>query len=454
MASLTPSPIMQFFNNQDTFLVGGLLYTYAAGTQTPLATYQDQAGTIANTNPVVLNTRGEAAVWLSNAQYKFVLRDSSGNLIWTADNINGPDAATLATLAASNGATLVGFTPSGGAATTVAAQLQTLISSGASVISYTPADTGIPTNINARLQLLDGTSRTTTNADGYTGASIYVFRDTTGVTGGTAGYVNAASVARTTTGATETAFEWTTLSIMDNYSAAGENVAFYGQGNKRSTGGTWGGVFEARDFTQVANPTGGLVGLEVDVFANGTDTGNERIGIDIVAGKGVSSGTINTVGIGMRIGPVNADITKGQYSSGIFLSGTMVTGLNVASSGTWGALFTGTNAVGIDLPTGTNSTSAIRIKNSENIAFDASSVYKLQHKSSGVAGLVYSVSGTDKTIFSDTGGIVLSETIAWTNSYASSSATAGANGAPPSQVAGYIIVNINGTNVKVPYYNT
>jgi len=453
MASLTPSPLMQFFNSQDTFLVGGLLYTYAAGTNTPLATYQNQAGTIANTNPVVLNTRGEASVWLSNAQYKFVLRDSTGTLIWTADNINGPDAATLSTLAASNGATLVGFTPSGGAATTVAAQLQTLISSGASVISYTPTDTGIPTNINARLQLLDGVSVTATNADTYAGASVNIYRDCTSVTGGTVGFVNAATVAKTRTGATETAFEWTNLSIMDNYSAAGENVAVYGQGNKRAVGPTWACVFEARDFTETPNPTAGLIGLEVDVFANGTDTSNNRVGIDVVAGKGVSSGTLATIGIGMRIGPVNADVSQGQFSNGIQLTGNMTVGLGVASSGTWGALFTGTNVIGIDLSTGTNSTSAIRIKNGENIAFDASSTYKLQHKSTGVAGLVYSVSGADRVIFSDAGGIVLSETIAWTNDYRSASATAGANGAPPATVAWYIIVNIQGTNFKVPVYN-
>jgi hypothetical protein len=454
MASLTPSPLMQFFNNQDTFLVGGLLYTYAAGTQTPLATYQDQAGTIANTNPVVLNTRGEAAVWLSNAQYKFVLRDSAGVLIWTADNINGPDAATLGALATANGATLVGFTPSGGSATTVAAQLQTLISSGASVISYTPSDTGIPTNINARLQLLDGTSVTATNADSYAGASVNIYRDCTSVTGGTAGFVNAATVARTRTGATETAFEWTNLAIMDNYSAAGENVALYAQGNKRAIGPTWGGVLEAHDHTQVANPTGGLVGLEVDVFANGTDANSARIGIDLVAGKGVNAGTINTVGVGLRIGPQNADISLAKFENGIQLTGLMTTGLQSGTNGTWGALFIGSYAVGIDLSGSTNSTSAIRIKGGDNIAFDASSFYRLFHKTTGVSGLYYSVSGTDRVCLTDAGGIVLAETVAWTNAYASNSATAGSNGAPPAQVAGYIIVNIQGTNVKVPYYNT
>ena len=33
------------------------------------------------------------------------------------------------------------------------------------------------------------------------------------------------------------------------------------------------------------------------------------------------------------------------------------------------------------------------------------------------------------------------------------SATAGSNGAVPAQVAGYIIANVGGTTVKIPYFN-
>jgi hypothetical protein len=422
--SLSPAPKLQFFGTDGNPLVGGKVYTYAAGTTTPLTTYYDSTGTAANTNPIILDTRGEANIWLTSAAYKFVLKTSTDTLIWTVDNITSAEYLK-GLLAAPNGATLIG---------------------------YTPSDTNIPETVNSRLQLLDGASVTAGALDSYSGASVNVFRNASGVTGGTAGFVNAASVARTTTGANETSFEWTTLSIMDNYSAAGENVAFYGQGNKRAVGGTWGGVFEARDFTQVANPIGGLVGLEVDVFANGTDTGNERIGIDIVTGKGVSSGTLATVGIGIRIGPVNADVSQGQFTNGIELTGNINTGLNIASSGIWGAYFSGTNTVGIDLSQGTNTISAIRIKGGENIAFDSSSFYRLQHKSTGVAGLVYSVNGADVVVLSDVGGIVLNETVSWTSAYAFTSATAGTNGAPPAQVGGYIKVNINGVFVKIPYY--
>ena len=94
MASLTPTPRMQFFTLTGTPLVGGKLYTYAAGTTTPLATYTDSTGATANTNPIILDARGEASVWCAAAQYYFVLKDSLDVLIWTADNINSAISAT------------------------------------------------------------------------------------------------------------------------------------------------------------------------------------------------------------------------------------------------------------------------------------------------------------------------------------------------------------------------
>jgi len=65
-----------------------LLYTYAANSATTKATYSDRGLTAANTNPVVLNSRGEAVVY-GAGQYKFILRDSAGSLIWTFDYLDG-----------------------------------------------------------------------------------------------------------------------------------------------------------------------------------------------------------------------------------------------------------------------------------------------------------------------------------------------------------------------------
>jgi len=90
----------QFFDNLGTPLAGGLLYTYTAGTTTPQATYTSAAGTIANTNPIVLDAAGRTAnqTWLTTGgAYKFVLQTSAAVTIGTYDNISGINDLTGAT---------------------------------------------------------------------------------------------------------------------------------------------------------------------------------------------------------------------------------------------------------------------------------------------------------------------------------------------------------------------
>lgn len=81
-----PVPVFRAFDSANLPLAGGLLYTYAAGTSTPLATYSDAAGVVPNANPVVLDSTGTATVRLGASAYKFVLKDSGGTTQWTADN--------------------------------------------------------------------------------------------------------------------------------------------------------------------------------------------------------------------------------------------------------------------------------------------------------------------------------------------------------------------------------
>ncbi|MFH2034608.1 MAG: hypothetical protein ABIJ26_07940, partial [Candidatus Margulisiibacteriota bacterium] len=81
-------PKFQAYDNNGNPLSGGLLYTYAANSSTTKATYSDRGLTAANTNPVVLNSRGEAVVY-GAGQYKFILRDSAGSLIWSFDFLDG-----------------------------------------------------------------------------------------------------------------------------------------------------------------------------------------------------------------------------------------------------------------------------------------------------------------------------------------------------------------------------
>jgi hypothetical protein len=93
MAVLTPVAKMQFLDATGAPLVNGLLYTYAAGTTTPQASYTDSTGATANTNPVVLDARGEANIWLASATYKFKLASSDNTELWTVDNISAPTSS-------------------------------------------------------------------------------------------------------------------------------------------------------------------------------------------------------------------------------------------------------------------------------------------------------------------------------------------------------------------------
>jgi len=64
------------------------LYSYIAGTTTPQATYTDSTGTSQNTNPIILDAAGGANIWLGANSYKFILKDSTGETIWSVDNVN------------------------------------------------------------------------------------------------------------------------------------------------------------------------------------------------------------------------------------------------------------------------------------------------------------------------------------------------------------------------------
>lgn len=98
MAVLAPEPKAQFFAADGTPLVGGKVYTYAAGTTTPLATFTNANATTPNTNPVILDARGECNLWFATAtSYKVVLKDADDNLIWTVDNVS-----TYGTIASQN----------------------------------------------------------------------------------------------------------------------------------------------------------------------------------------------------------------------------------------------------------------------------------------------------------------------------------------------------------------
>ena|ERR1700752_3333153 len=95
---LIPWLTASFLSNNGQPLVGGQLFSYQAGSSTPLATYTDSTGGTPNPNPVILNARGEApsGIWIPpNTAYKFVLEDAAGNIIWTRDQVVNSALLTL-----------------------------------------------------------------------------------------------------------------------------------------------------------------------------------------------------------------------------------------------------------------------------------------------------------------------------------------------------------------------
>lgn len=131
MASLMPQAKQQYFDSDGNPLAGGKVYTYAAGTTTPLATYTTAAAGTPNANPVILDSRGEASIFFGSSNYKIVVTTAADAAVWTQDNLTGDAAASaLALLAASSGSSLVGFIQSGTGAvsTTVQAKLRESVS--------------------------------------------------------------------------------------------------------------------------------------------------------------------------------------------------------------------------------------------------------------------------------------------------------------------------------------
>jgi hypothetical protein len=89
MARLMPTLIQPFFDADGNPLAGGKVYTYEAGTTTPLVTYNSATESVPtqNTNPVILDANGNANIWLKNQSYKIVVKDSDDNTLITRDNV-------------------------------------------------------------------------------------------------------------------------------------------------------------------------------------------------------------------------------------------------------------------------------------------------------------------------------------------------------------------------------
>lgn len=106
--ALSAVPIQDFFID-GVPANGGKLFVYLAGTTTKTTTFTDASGGTAQTNAIIMNSRGEpentfgasTGVWINPTlgAYKLVFAPSTDtdpptNPIWTVDNINPVAAAT------------------------------------------------------------------------------------------------------------------------------------------------------------------------------------------------------------------------------------------------------------------------------------------------------------------------------------------------------------------------
>lgn len=90
MAVVLPNGKNQFFDSSGNMLAAGRLYTYVPGTSTPKAAYTTSAGTTPHANPIVLDARGEAAIYWTGS-YDVVLRTSADALIWGPERLDEPE---------------------------------------------------------------------------------------------------------------------------------------------------------------------------------------------------------------------------------------------------------------------------------------------------------------------------------------------------------------------------
>ena len=100
MPLVSPVPAVPYrqFNEDGHPLAGGQFFAFAAGTDTPQATYHDPAGTVQNPHPVILDDSGYSDIYLLSGQsYKLVQNDATGVQQWLADQVVAPGPGGAAT---------------------------------------------------------------------------------------------------------------------------------------------------------------------------------------------------------------------------------------------------------------------------------------------------------------------------------------------------------------------
>lgn len=88
--TIIPWILQQFTDEDGNPLVGAQLFSYTAGSNSPLPTYTDTDLNSENPNPIIMGADGRpesGAIYLAPAAYKFVLKDADDVTLWTRDNV-------------------------------------------------------------------------------------------------------------------------------------------------------------------------------------------------------------------------------------------------------------------------------------------------------------------------------------------------------------------------------
>src|SRR6185295_8180217 len=98
--TLAPAPYLTVFDDNGVIVPGACIWTYVAGTTTPVATYTDVGLSVANGNPIIADSTGRFVAYLALAQsYKFIFETACtppahGATIKTSDNIAAVPASS------------------------------------------------------------------------------------------------------------------------------------------------------------------------------------------------------------------------------------------------------------------------------------------------------------------------------------------------------------------------